>query len=54
MNIEWDYGYYQAWSDNKWLVDKCCRKYLQTGLSWNVGAFAIYSFANQWIRTISY
>jgi len=22
MNIEWDYGYYQPWSDNKWLVDK--------------------------------
>ena len=21
---------------------------------WNVGAFAIYSFANQWIHTISY
>ena len=33
---------------------RCCRKYLQTGLSWNVGAFAIYSFANQWIHTISY
>jgi len=22
MNIEWDYNYYQLWSDNKWLVDK--------------------------------
>ena len=22
MNIKWDYGYYQLWSDNKWLVDK--------------------------------
>ena len=22
MNIEWDYNYYQPWSDNKWLVDK--------------------------------
>jgi len=22
MNIEWDYSYYQPWSDNKWLVDK--------------------------------
>jgi len=22
MNIEWDYGYYQLWSDNKWLVNK--------------------------------
>jgi len=22
MNIEWDYGYYQPWSDNEWLVDK--------------------------------
>jgi len=22
MNIEWDYGYYQPWSDNKWLVDE--------------------------------
>jgi len=22
MNIEWDYGYYQLWSDNKWLVDE--------------------------------
>ena len=21
MNIEWDYGYYQPWSDNKQLVD---------------------------------
>jgi len=22
MNIEWDYNYYQPWSDNKWLVGK--------------------------------
>ena len=22
MNIEWDYSYYQPWSDNKWLVDE--------------------------------
>jgi len=22
MNIEWDYGYYQPWSDNEWLVDE--------------------------------
>ena len=22
MNIEWNYGYYQPWSDNKWLVDE--------------------------------
>ena len=22
MNIEWDYNYYQPWSDNEWLVDK--------------------------------
>jgi len=22
MNIEWDYNYYQPWSDNKWLVDE--------------------------------
>jgi len=22
MNIEWDYNYYQLWSDNKWLVDE--------------------------------
>jgi len=22
MNIEWDYSYYQPWSDNKWFVDK--------------------------------
>jgi len=22
MNIEWDYGYYQPWSDNEWLVNK--------------------------------
>jgi len=22
MNIEWDYSYYQPWSDNEWLVDK--------------------------------
>ena len=22
MNIEWDYNYYQPWSNNKWLVDK--------------------------------
>jgi len=21
MNIEWDYNYYQPWSDNEWLVD---------------------------------
>ena len=21
MNIKWDYGYYQPWSDNEWLVD---------------------------------
>jgi len=22
MNIEWDYNYYQLWSNNEWLVDK--------------------------------
>ena len=22
MNIEWDYNYYQLWSDNEWLLDK--------------------------------
>jgi len=22
MNIEWDYTYYQPWSDNEWLVDE--------------------------------
>ena len=22
INIEWDYSYYQPWSDNEWLVDK--------------------------------
>ena len=22
MNIKWDYSYYQAWSDNEWLVDE--------------------------------
>jgi len=22
MNIEWDYNYYQSWSDNEWLLDK--------------------------------
>jgi len=22
MNIEWDYNYYQSWSDNEWLVDE--------------------------------
>jgi len=22
MNIEWDYSYYQPWSDNEWLVEK--------------------------------
>jgi len=22
MNIEWDYNYYQPWSDNEWLIDK--------------------------------
>jgi len=22
MNIKWDYGYCQPWSDNEWLVDK--------------------------------
>jgi len=22
MDIEWDYDYYQPWSDNEWLVDK--------------------------------
>ena len=22
INIEWDYSYYQPWSDNKWLVDE--------------------------------
>jgi len=22
MNIEWDYNYYQPWSDNEWLVDE--------------------------------
>jgi len=22
MNIKWNYGYYQPWSDNEWLVDE--------------------------------
>ena len=22
MNIEWDYSYYQPWSDNEWLIDE--------------------------------
>jgi len=22
MDIEWDYNYYQPWSDNEWLVDE--------------------------------
>jgi len=22
INIEWDYNYYQPWSDNEWLVDE--------------------------------
>ena len=22
MNIEWDYSYYQPWSNNEWLVNK--------------------------------
>ena len=22
MNIEWNYNYYQPWSDNEWLVDE--------------------------------
>jgi len=22
MNIEWDYSYYQPWSNNEWLVDE--------------------------------
>jgi len=22
MNIEWDYNYYQPWSNNEWLVDE--------------------------------
>jgi len=22
MNIEWNYSYYQPWSDNKWLVEE--------------------------------
>ena len=22
MNIEQDYGYYQPWSDNEWLINK--------------------------------
>jgi len=22
MNIEWDYSYYQPWSDNEWLVNE--------------------------------
>jgi len=22
MNVEWDYNYYQPWSDNEWLVDE--------------------------------
>jgi len=22
MNIEWNYSYYQPWSDNEWLVDE--------------------------------
>jgi len=22
INIEWDYGYYQPWSNNKWLIDE--------------------------------
>jgi len=22
MNMEWDYDYYQPWSDNKWLLQE--------------------------------
>jgi len=22
MNIEWNYNYYQPWSDNKWIVNE--------------------------------
>jgi len=22
MNIEWDYNYYQPWSDNEWLLEE--------------------------------
>jgi len=22
MNIDWDYSYYQPWSDNEWLVEE--------------------------------
>ena len=22
MNIEWDYSYYQPWSNNEWLVEE--------------------------------
>ena len=22
MNIEWDYDYYQPWSNNEWLINK--------------------------------
>ena len=22
MNIEWNYNYYQPWSDNEWIVNK--------------------------------
>jgi len=26
MNIEWNYSYYQPWSDNEWLVDEIVRR----------------------------
>ena len=35
MNIEWDYSYYQPWSDNEWLVDEMIAMWEETLMAQN-------------------
>ena len=35
MNIEWDYSYYQPWSDNEWLVDEMMAMQEEALMAWN-------------------
>jgi len=37
MNIEWDYSYYQPWSDNEWLVDKMLGELDEDVITWQNG-----------------
>ena len=35
MNIEWNYSYYQPWSDNEWLVDEIIAMWEETLMAQN-------------------